>query len=139
MMGFQAEGAAPIVRGHVVEEPETIATAIRIGNPASWKFAEAARDESNGHIGMISDDNITKYQQLLAQKDGVFCEPACAVSIAGVIDMAKTHSFKSSDKIVSIITGHGLKDPDHAISVSNTPAVVDATYAAVSDAIFTSH
>ena len=84
MVGFQAEGAAPIVRGHVVEEPETIATAIRIGNPASWSHAVAARDESKGHIGMVSDEKITKYQKLLAQEDGVFCEPACAVAIAGV-------------------------------------------------------
>ena len=97
MIGYQAEGAAPIVRGHVVENPETIATAIRIGNPASWKFAEAARDESGGHIGMVSDDTITKYQQLLAQKDGVFCEPACAVAIAGVVEMAKTHTFKKDE------------------------------------------
>ena len=97
MVGFQVEGAAPIVRGHVADNPETIATAIRIGNPASWTFAEAARDESDGHIGMVSDDDITKYQQLLAQKDGVFCEPACAVSIAGVVEMA-THT-RSSHRI----------------------------------------
>ena len=136
MVGFQAEGAAPIVRGHVVDNPETIATAIRIGNPASWTFAEAARDESDGHIGMVSDDDITKYQQLLAQKDGVFCEPACAVSIAGVVEMADTYSFKPSDIIVSIITGHGLKDPDHAIGVSVAPDVVAANFEAVSNAIF---
>ena len=139
MIGYQAEGAAPIVRGHVVENPETIATAIRIGNPASWKFAEAARDESGGHIGMVSDDTITKYQQLLAQKDGVFCEPACAVAIAGVVEMAKTHTFKKDETIVSIITGHGLKDPDQAIKVSVTPEVVDATYDAVSKSIFSNH
>ena len=131
MMGFQAEGAAPIVRGHVVEEPETIATAIRIGNPASWKFAEAARDESGGTIGMISDDEISKYQQLLANKDGVFCEPACAVSIAGVVQMKDSVQFKETDTIVSIITGHGLKDPDHAISVSVQPELVDADYDSV--------
>jgi threonine synthase len=136
MMGFQAEGSAPIVRGHVIENPETIATAIRIGNPASWAFAEAARDESGGHIGMVSDDTITHYQQLLAQKDGVFCEPACAVAIAGVAKMAETISFKNTDTIVSIITGHGLKDPDQAIKVSVTPTVVEASYAAVSKAIF---
>ena len=131
MMGFQAEGAAPIVRGHVVENPETIATAIRIGNPASWKFAEAARDESGGSIGMVSDDDISKYQQLLANKDGVFCEPACAVSIAGVVQMKGTIEFKETDTIVSIITGHGLKDPDHAISVSVQPELVDADYESV--------
>ena len=139
MIGYQAEGAAPIVRGHVVENPETIATAIRIGNPASWKYAEAARDESGGHIGMVSDDTITKYQQLLAQKDGVFCEPACAVAIAGVVEMAKTHTFKKDETLVSIITGHGLKDPDQAIKVSVTPEVVDATYDAVSKSIFSNH
>ncbi|MGA0241441.1 MAG: threonine synthase [Candidatus Marinamargulisbacteria bacterium] len=136
MMGFQAEGSAPIVRGHVIENPETIATAIRIGNPASWTSAETARDESGGHIGMVSDDIITQYQQLLAQKDGVFCEPACAVAIAGVAKMAETISFKNTDTIVSIITGHGLKDPDQAIKVSVTPTVVEASYAAVSKAIF---
>ena len=131
MMGFQAEGAAPIVRGHVVENPETIATAIRIGNPASWKFAEAARDESGGTIGMISDDEISKYQQLLANKDGVFCEPACAVSIAGVVQMSQQIQFKPTDKIVSVITGHGLKDPDQAIKVSVAPDLVDANYESV--------
>ncbi len=136
MVGFQAEGAAPIVRGHVIENPETIATAIRIGNPASWSFAEAARDESNGFIGMVSDDLITQYQQLLAQKDGVFCEPACAVSIAGVVEMAESYDFKPTDNIVSVITGHGLKDPDQAIKVSITPDVVDANYTAVSESIF---
>ncbi len=139
MVGFQAEGSAPIVRGHVVENPETIATAIRIGNPASWKYAEAARDESKGYIGMVSDDKITMYQQLLAQKDGVFCEPACAVAIAGVVEMADTYSFKPSDKIVSVITGHGLKDPDQAIKVSVKPEVVDANYQAVLDSIFSTH
>lgn len=136
MIGFQAEGAAPIVRGHVIESPETIATAIRIGNPASWKFAEAARDESGGHIGMVSDQIITKYQQLLANKDGVFCEPACAVAIAGVAEMASTYEFKEDDTIVSIITGHGLKDPDQAIKVSVTPEVVDADYDSVVKSLF---
>jgi threonine synthase len=136
MIGFQAEGAAPIVRGHVIPDPETIATAIRIGNPASWKTAEAARDESGGFIGMVSDATITQFQQQLAQKDGVFCEPACAVAIAGVIEAAKRYTFTKDDTIVSIITGHGLKDPDHAISVSTTPIVVEATYEAVSKAIF---
>ena len=131
MMGFQAEGSAPIVRGHVIENPETIATAIRIGNPASWKYAEAARDESDGTIGMVSDEDISKYQQLLANKDGVFCEPACAVSIAGVVQMSKIIEFKKTDKIVSIITGHGLKDPDQAIKVSVQPDIVDANYESV--------
>jgi threonine synthase len=136
MFGFQAEGAAPIVRGHVIDNPETIATAIRIGNPASWAQAEAARDESGGDIGMVSDEDITKYQQLLAQKDGVFCEPACAVAIAGVVQKMATIDFQPNDTIVSIITGHGLKDPDHAISVSVAPELVPPTIEDVSRAIF---
>lgn len=135
MVGFQAEGAAPIVRGHVIDNPETIATAIRIGNPASWASAEAARDESGGHIGMVSDEKITQYQQLLAQKDGVFCEPACAVAIAGVVEMAKAYAYKPGESIVSIITGHGLKDPDQAIRVSVKPEVVRADYESVRSVI----
>jgi threonine synthase len=136
MMGYQAEGSAPIVRGHVIENPETIATAIRIGNPASWKQAEAARDESNGVIDMISDQDISYYHQLLANKDGVFCEPASAISIAGVVNASKSINFLSTDIIVSIITGHGLKDPDQAIKVSKQPQVVSATYDSVVGAIF---
>jgi threonine synthase len=136
MMGYQAEGAAPIVRGHVIESPETIATAIRIGNPASWKQAEAARDESKGVIDMISDQDISYYHQLLAHKGGVFCEPASAISIAGVVNASRSINFRDTDIIVSIITGHGLKDPDQAIKVSKDPQVVDATYDAVVGAIF---
>ena len=129
MMGYQAEGSAPIVRGYPIEYPETVATAIRIGNPASWKKAEAARDESGGTIYMVSDDEITEAQKLLASKDGVFCEPASAASIAGII---KTHQesspFKSSDVIVATLTGHGLKDPDRAIEVaSQSPVKCDST------------
>ena len=88
---------------------------------------------------MVSDEKITKYQKLLAQEDGVFCEPACAVAIAGVAEMAESYQFKSTDTIVSIITGHGLKDPDQAIKVSTVPEVVDATYEAVSQSIFSNH
>jgi threonine synthase len=136
MMGYQAEGSAPIVRGHVIENPETIATAIRIGNPASWKQAEAARDESNGVIDMISDKDISYYHQLLANKGGVFCEPASAISIAGVVHASRSINFQDTDIIVSIITGHGLKDPDQAIKVSKQPQVVEATYDSVVGAIF---
>jgi threonine synthase len=122
MLGFQAEGAAPIVRGKVVEKPETIATAIRIGNPASWKQAEAARDESGGLIDMVSDDEITRAYQMLSSLEGVFCEPASAASLAGVIKLDRKGFFKKSDIVVLTITGHGLKDPDIAIQVSRKSA-----------------
>ena len=122
MLGFQAEGAAPIVRGKVVEKPETIATAIRIGNPASWKQAEAARDESGGLIDMVSDDEIVQAYQMLASLEGIFCEPASAASLAGVMKLDRKGFFKKDDVIVLTITGHGLKDPDIAIRVSQKPA-----------------
>ncbi len=118
MIGFQAEGAAPIVRGHVIENPETIATAIRIGNPASWKRAEEARDESGGLIDMVSDDEIVEAYKMVASTAGVFCEPASAASIAGVIKKSKEGLFNKGDRIVCTLTGHGLKDPDNAIRVS---------------------
>jgi threonine synthase len=112
MIGFQAEGAAPIVRGKVIDRPKTIATAIRIGNPASWKGAEAARDESGGVIDCVSDDDILAAYKLLARKEGIFGEPASAVSVAGLIKMVG-HGLNLSDKkVVCIITGTGLKDPN---------------------------
>jgi threonine synthase len=127
MLGFQAAGAAPIVLGHPVEKPETLATAIRIGNPASWKQAEAARDESGGLIDMVTDDEIVAAYTLLAQKEGVFVEPASAASVAGLIKYGKKGYFpkKGKIKIVCVVTGHGLKDPDRAIkSVEFKPVVV---------------
>jgi threonine synthase len=93
MLGFQAEGAAPIVLGHPVKDPKTIATAIKIGNPASWKQAEAARDESGGLIDKVSDDEILEAYKLLAAKEGVFVEPASAASVAGVLKLAKRGFF----------------------------------------------
>jgi len=126
MMGFQASGAAPIVLGHSVEKPETIATAIRIGNPASWKPAEAARDESGGIIDMVSDEEILKAYKLLAAKDGVFVEPASAASVAGLLKYSKKNHFKKKDRIVCILTGHGLKDPDMALKTVNEPRPVPA-------------
>ena len=114
MMGFQAAGAAPIVRGGVVTEPETIATAIRVGNPASWDKALTARDESGGTIDMVTDDNIMDAYKMLARKEGVFCEPASAASLAGLIKHAKAGLNLEGQKVVCIITGHGLKDPDLA-------------------------
>ena len=124
MMGFQAEGAAPIVRGHAIENPETIATAIRIGNPASWKQAEAARDESDGIIDMVSDAKILEAYKLLAGKEGVFCEPASAASVAGLVKLAKKGFFKKPATIVCILTGHGLKDPDRAIKTVKPPKIL---------------
>jgi threonine synthase len=115
MMGFQAEGAAPIVRGYPIEHPETIATAIRIGNPASWKQAEKARDESGGLIDMVSDSEILSAQKLLAARVGVFGEPASAASLAGLIKMKQKGMDFSGKKIVCVITGNGLKDSDIAL------------------------
>ena len=115
MMGFQAAGSAPIVLGHVVENPETLATAIRIGNPASWKKAEAARDESYGRIDMVTDDEIIAAYKLVASSEGVFCEPASAASIAGLIKVSKEKIFLGGETVVCTLTGHGLKDPDNAI------------------------
>ena len=128
MLGFQAEGAAPIVRGKPVKNPETIATAIRIGNPASWKKAEAARDESGGLIDMVSDKEILNAYKLLADKEGVFVEPASAASVAGILKLNKTGYFKSAKnpKIVCILTGHGLKDPDRAIKSIQKPKSIPA-------------
>ncbi len=126
MMGFQAEGAAPIVRGHVIKEPETIATAIRIGNPASWKEAEAARDESGGTIDIVTDDEIIAAYKLVAATEGVFCEPASAASIAGLIKSLDKIYFNEGDTVVCTLTGHGLKDPDNAIKVSPRPDTIRA-------------
>jgi threonine synthase len=131
VLGFQAAGAAPIVRGHPIKNPKTIATAIRIGNPASWKQAERARDESGGLIDMVSDAEILKAYKLLAAKEGVFAEPASAASVAGLLKLAKKGYFRRAAKIVCILTGHGLKDPDRAIMSVKKPKVVKADLKAV--------
>jgi threonine synthase len=112
MFGFQAAGAAPIVRGAPVEEPETVATAIRIGNPASWAGAIAARDESGGLIEAVSDDAIRDAQRQVASLEGIFCEPASAAGVAGVRAMAAAGRLDRSATVVCVLTGHGLKDPD---------------------------
>ena len=115
MMGFQAEGAAPIVRGYPIENPETIASAIRIGNPASWQKAVAARDESGGKIDMVSDDEILAAYRLMASKEGIFGEPASAASVAGLIKMSRQGVDLSDKRVVCVITGNGLKDVDIAL------------------------
>ena len=135
MMGFQAAGAAPIVLGHPVKEPETIATAIKIGNPASWKFAEAARDESGGQISMVTDQQIIEAYSIMASSEGIFAEPASAASIAGLIKLAVNKVFKKGDTVVCILTGHGLKDPDRAVAVVEKPEAVEATLEAVMEKV----
>lgn len=115
MMGFQASGAAPIVLGHTVTNPETIATAIRIGNPASWKQAETARDESDGLIDMVSDEQILQAYRTLAERGGIFGEPASAASLAGLLKLQQQGHDFSREQIVCVITGSGLKDADTAI------------------------
>jgi len=127
MLGFQAEGAAPIVRGYPIPNPETVATAIRIGNPASWEKAVKAKEESNGLIDMVSDDEILEAYRMLAFKEGVFCEPASAASVAGLIKLSKQGFFKGGETVVCTLTGHGLKDPDLAIKQSKEPIVAKAS------------
>lgn len=119
MMGFEAEGAAAIVRGERIMKPETLATAIRIGNPASWKQAEAARDESHGKIGCVTDEKIVEAYKLLASSEGILCEPASAASVAGLIQSKELGLVKEGADIVCVLTGNGLKDPDNAIKYSN--------------------
>ena len=136
MMGFQAEGAAPIVRGHVVERPETVATAIKIGNPASWKRAEAARDESRGVIQIVTDDEILSAYKLIASTEGVFCEPASAAGVAGLRNLVSQGFFDDAPEppvVVCVLTGHGLKDPERAINVSADIPTVPADTGAVAE------
>ncbi len=131
MWGFQAAGAAPIVFGEVFDEPETIATAIRIGNPASWDGAIAARDESGGRIEAVTDDEILAAYRMLSERVGVFCEPASAAGVAGIM---KYKDDLPEGSVVCTVTGHGLKDPDTATADIEMPAAVPATLAAVVDA-----
>jgi threonine synthase len=127
MLGFQAEGAAPIVLGHPVENPDTIATAIRIGNPASWYSATAAASESNGAIDAVSDEEIVAAYRFLAERESVFCEAASAASVAGLLKVG----VPEGSKVVCVLTGHGLKDPDLAIKQISVPSVIDPTLDAV--------
>ncbi|MFH1459243.1 MAG: threonine synthase [Candidatus Omnitrophota bacterium] len=133
MLGFQAAGSAPIVRGEVVPDPKTIATAIKIGNPASWRQAEAARDDSGGLIDLVSDEEILDAYKILARQEGIFVEPASAASIAGIIKLSHAGFFKKLGKIkiACILTGHGLKDPDRAIKCIQAPKIIPPTLEAV--------
>ncbi|WHZ27273.1 MAG: Threonine synthase [Nitrospira sp.] len=127
MMGFQASGAAPIVLGRVVDQPQTIATAIRIGNPASWSSALNAIEESAGAIDMVTDEEILQAYTMVAATEGVFCEPASAASVAGVAKLHRSNILREGETVVCTLTGHGLKDADTAISVSKPPVTVKAT------------
>ncbi|MGL5656846.1 MAG: threonine synthase [Fusobacteriaceae bacterium] len=120
MFGFQAEGAAPIVLKTQVKNPKTIASAIQIGNPASWKYALEAKKESNGIIDSVSDDEIISAYKLLARKEGIFVEPGSATSLAGIIKMITINKIKKDETVVAIFTGNGLKDIDTALNVVNT-------------------
>lgn len=145
MLGFQSSGAAPIVKGHPIKNPRTIATAIKIGNPASWKQAIAARDQSQGLIDSVTDSEILAAYKLLAAKEGVFVEPASAASVAGLLKLVKNGYFKRKTpacrqgrqdarrktQIVCILTGHGLKDPDRAIKIIKKPKTIKAELKAV--------
>ncbi len=126
MLGYQAAGAAPFLAGKDIERPETIATAIRIGRPQSWDQAWAASNESQGWFRALSDDEILAAQKLLAEKEGIFCEPASATSIAGALQDLRAGKIPEGSSIVCTLTGHGLKDPDTAIQQSTQPQSVDA-------------
>ena len=127
MVGFQAAGAAPIVLGHIVENPQTVASAIRIGNPASWGPALNAVKESAGAIDSVTDEEILQAYRVVAATEGVFCEPASAASVAGVMKLSKQGGLREGEIVVCTLTGHGLKDADTAISVSAQPKTVRAT------------
>ncbi|NOX42184.1 MAG: threonine synthase [Gammaproteobacteria bacterium] len=136
MVGYQASGAAPFLRGHMVDDPETIATAIRIGHPQSWDMAWKLQKESGGWFDECSDDEILAAQKLLTEKEGIFCEPASAISVAGLMRDINSGKIPEGSKIVCTLTGHGLKDPDTAIKQSSTPLItVDAALDAVKLAI----
>jgi threonine synthase len=131
MLGWQAQGSAPLVHGEPVPYPETIATAIRIGNPANWGEAIAARDESGGDIGAVTDDEILDAYRLLATAEGCFVEPASAAAVAGLLKAAAAGEIRADETVVCTLTGHGLKDPQRAIDEVDVGAAVDATPDAV--------
>jgi threonine synthase len=135
MWGFQAAGAAPIVLGHPVDQPETIATAIRIGNPASWQQAVAAREESGGVIESVTDDEILSAYRLLADREGLFCEPASAAGVAGLIRKHAAGELDPGQRIVATLTGNGLKDPQWALENAQEPVVIPVDVAAAARAL----
>ncbi len=137
MIGYQAAGSAPFVRGEAVKQPETVATAIRIGNPQSWTQAHKVMDESGGWFDELSDQEILDTQRLLAMSEGIFCEPASAASLGGAIRDIKNGRIPEGSTIVCTLTGNGLKDPDTAISQCSSSIVktIDAELGQVRDSI----
>jgi threonine synthase len=139
MFGFQASGSAPIVLGEPVKKPETIASAIRIGNPASWELALAARDDCNGYFGAISDEHILLAHRLLSQEVGIFVEPASAISVAGLLERSEAGMIPAGATVVLKVTGHGLKDPQWALKgadgVDVSPTVVPVDTAEVASVL----
>lgn len=139
MFGFQAEGSAPIVRGHVVENPETIASAIRIGRPASWEQALAARDDSDGFFGMFSDEKILEAHRILSAEVGIFVEPASAIGVAGLLERAEAGMIPNGSTVVITVTGHGLKDPQWGVRLPDgsdaKPTIVAAETSEVASAL----
>jgi threonine synthase len=135
MFGFQAEGAAPIVRGEAIKDPQTRATAIRIGRPASWRGASAARDESNGVIESVTDDEIISAFEFLARHEGVYVELASAAGVAGILKLARANRLGEGQTIVCVLTGNGLKDPDFALSRLAAPKPIPATVEALAEAL----
>jgi len=135
MFGFQADGAAPIVRGEAIEAPETVATAIRIGNPASWNAAVKARDESDGLIESVTDDEILEAQRMIVRLEGVFCEPASAAGVAGVRRLAAERRIGRSEVVVCVLTGHGLKDPDAVQAEEGSLTPIPAELSAIREAM----
>lgn len=125
MIGFEAEGSAAIVQNKIIENPQTLATAIKIGNPASWKLAVNAANESEGFIDSVTDNEILEAYKMLAVEEGVFAEPASAASLAGIIKSRKSGKINKGDTVVSVLTGNGLKDPDNAIKICSDPIKVD--------------
>ena len=135
MFGFQAAGSAPIVVGHVVKNPDTIASAIRIGNPASWELAKAAREATDGYFGAISDEKILEAHRILSAEVGIFVEPASAISVAGLLERSDAGAIPKGATVVLTVTGHGLKDPQWALRTADgsdiTPTVVPVDTAAI--------
>jgi threonine synthase len=124
MVGFQAAGAAPIVENRVIAEPKTVATAIRIGNPANWKLAVSALRDSGGFAEAVTDEEILHAYRILAREEGIFMEPASAASVAGLIKTVKQGRFKPGSTLVLTLTGHGLKDPDTALQSASRPITI---------------
>jgi threonine synthase len=136
MLGYQASGAAPFLRGEMVDNPETLATAIRIGHPQSWDLAWHASRESGGWFDEFSDEEILSVQKLLAEKEGIFCEPASAISLAGALRDIRSGKIEKQSCVTCTLTGHGLKDPDIAIQQGSSPVIkTDASLNNVKKAI----